>query len=715
MNVTENEDREAAGGSAEDRRSKVSGYWGDGEFTGNLARIHWMGSPVVRTYLDQLATGVPAPDWLAWALDHPLTRRGGLRRRGAGEGWRVLVLGCGAGWLERSIAGRPEIHRIDACDISEGAVAEAAVEARRHGLEEVIRYHVVDLNEEPPPGGPYDVIIAHSVLHHVENLEYAYPRLAAALEPHGMLVVNEYVGPRRFQFSEDQMAVINGVMARLPERYRRSLVMPGAVYPHKEVPTVEEMIATDPSESVRSDELLGFTRRHFDVREERAYGGTVLQHLLYDLIHNFDPGHAGDARLLSLLCLLEEALIREGALPSDYALQIALAKPGAEEGGKPDPEPEPAGRGALWPEPPQPPARAVRVTPGVLERVDDATRVPQPNAPRRTIHSRPLRDRRHGLDLDPVRDHVHRLASGDAQCDWVSWVLGTALGDEGAAAPEVSQLALPEGRRALILGGAGGGPWDAGWLVAALSASPAVSPRITAVDLLTVEAPEGGRWRWALQPGGPEGPVVGRWEGDRLPDLEAGAYGLVFANGWLGRAPDRRGVASRLAAALTPGGLLVGDEWIAPPDGRTDPRTLHYARQLAALLQPLAAPGAGLKERLRARLVDFELGWVRHRFGPPDLSLAEILGPSLELVVERPTGGALLQRVLAPGLDPALFTADGGGGGIEGGEGPGVEEGTGRSRPARDAFAALAAYLEELLGEAGTLSDEYACFIARRR
>jgi|GEM_PF-386592 len=711
MDVTENEAREAVAEGAEQRRSKVSGYWGDGDFTGNLARIHWMASAVVRIYLNQLASGVPTRDWLRTALCHPLTRGGELRQRAEGEGWRVLVLGCGTGWLERAIAGRPEIHRIDACDISEAAVAEAAAEARRLGLEETLRYHVVDLNEEPPPGGPYDVIIAHSVLHHVENLEYAYPRLARALAPHGMLVVNEYVGPRRFQFSDEQMAVINGALARLPERYRRSVMMAGAVYPHKEVPTVEQMIATDPSESVRSDELLAFTHRHFDVREERVYGGTVLQHLLYDVIHNFVPGDAGDARLVGLLCLLEEALIREGALPSDYALQIARAKPGAEVDAA-GVEVGEAERGALWPAPPQPPARAVRVTPELLLRDQDAAQVPEPGAaPRRTIHSRPVRDIRHGLDLGPVRRHVHRLATGDPGCDWVSWVLGTALGNLGAMAPGVARLAVPEGGRALVLGGPGGERRDAVRLMEAVSASPTISPRIAGIDLLAVDVVEAGRWRWALHAGGPEGPVAGRWEGDRLPELEAGAYGLVWTNGFLGRVPDRRGLASRLAAALTPGGLLVGDEWIGPTDGRTDPRTLHYARQVATLLQPLGAPGAGLKERLRERLVDFEHGWVRHRFGPPERGLGEILGPSLELVMERPTGGALLQRVLAPGLEAELFAA-GGGDGEARGDGEAEAE---RGRQARDAFAALAAYLEELLTEAGTLADEYACFIARRR
>ena len=86
-------------------------------------------------------------------------------------------------------------------------------------------------------------------------------------------------------------------------------------------------------------------------------------------------------------------------------------------------------------------------------------------------------------------------------------------------------------------------------------------------------------------------------------------------------------------------------------------------------------------------------------------SLHEILGDGLEILRQRGTGGALVQRVLAPGLDPSLFTPPGATG----------AEAESRAAEARDAFAALAAYLEELLTGAGVLAHEYVCFVARRR
>lgn len=630
-----------------------------------------MASPVVRAYLNQLATGDAATDWLTWVLQHPLLSTGPLADRGAGVGWRVLVLGCGGGWLERAIAVRPEIASIDACDVAEQAVAEARAEATRGGLAPKLSYHVVDLNHEPPPGGPYDLVIAHSVLHHVENLEYAYAELAQVLAPEGALVVNEYVGPRRFQFGDDQMAVINGFLARLPERYRHSVMMPGAVFPHKVVPTVEEMIATDPSESVRSDELLAFTRRYFRVAEEVAYGGTVLQHGLYDIVQNFDPTEADDVRLLGLLCLLEEALLREGVLPSDYALLLATQRvtlaDGAEEratnaaavalypqaetrlGGQSD-----SPRGGLWLAPRQPVPRAVPVEAILAATTASQSAEPAATAtavaPRLRIHSRPLRDRRHGLDLEPVRRHVHRLATGNPDCDWTSAVLGNLLPEGLPARP----------RRALVFDREGG------WLAAAVESSTRIGP----VDVDVVVMKPGDRDRPQLPP-----PI--------------GSYDLIFSNGWLGSAANRQHFASDLIAALAPGGFLVGDEWVGPEDGRTDPRTLGYARQVGELMQAPGAPPATAREVRRDRWVDFEHGRLRRLFGPRERSLDEILGPRAEILIERPTGGALLQRVLAPAWDLASETAE--------------------------TLASLTGFLEELLTEAGVMKSEYACFIARRR
>src|SRR5207253_4970651 len=128
----------------------------------------------------------------------------------------LLVLGCGEGWLERAVARWPFVAHIDAVDFAEQAVARAREAARGlpPGMAK-IDYGVVDLNRDELSADAYDVVVAHSVLHHVENLEHAYAQIERCMRPEATLIVNEYVGPNRFQYGDDVLAMINALLGAL--------------------------------------------------------------------------------------------------------------------------------------------------------------------------------------------------------------------------------------------------------------------------------------------------------------------------------------------------------------------------------------------------------------------------------------------------------------------------------------------------------------------
>ncbi|HEX2062519.1 MAG TPA: methyltransferase domain-containing protein, partial [Thermoanaerobaculia bacterium] len=263
--------------------------WNDARFTRRLAHANWMANTAVLMHLNERATGDPARDWLSsWA-----------HRWFAGDALRVLVLGCGEGWLERAVARWPFVARIDAVDFAEEAVARAREAAR--GIDK-IEYGVVDLNRDALRGDTYDVVVAHSVLHHIENLEHAYAQLERCMKRDATLIVNEYVGPDRFQFSDDVLSIMN--------------LLRGAIgAPPRTRPTVEEMIANDPTEAVRSSELLAFTSKFFDVRERKNIGGTILQHLLYEIVEGFRFDVPRERSALEMLCTIEAMLVDSGRVP----------------------------------------------------------------------------------------------------------------------------------------------------------------------------------------------------------------------------------------------------------------------------------------------------------------------------------------------------------------------------------------------------------------
>ena len=276
--------------------------WNDEERAKQLAHATWMANTAVLMYLNERATGDPARDWLSsWA-----------HRWFVGNDLRVLVLGCGEGWLERAVAQWPFVARIDAVDFAEEAVARAQDGAR--GIDK-IHYGVVDLNRDTLPSDAYDVVVAHSVLHHVENLEHAFDQIERSMRPEATLVVNEYVGPNRFQFSESVLTIMNAMLECLG-------------LPPKQRPTVEEMLANDPTEAVRSEELLPFLSATFEVLEQKDIGGTILQHLLYETIAGFRFEVPRERSIVEMLCTIEAMLVDRGVVPCDYVI-LAERKRGA--------------------------------------------------------------------------------------------------------------------------------------------------------------------------------------------------------------------------------------------------------------------------------------------------------------------------------------------------------------------------------------------------
>lgn len=300
--------------------------WNDASFTQRLVHANWMGNTAVLMHLNERATGDPAREWLnSWA-----------RQFFAGENLRVLVLGCGDGWLERGIATWPFVAHIDAVDFAADAVARAKAMAADIPK---IAYAVVDLNRDELPRDAYDVIVAHAVLHHVENLEHAYAQLHGALRERGTLILNEYVGPNRFQFSDDVLRVMNELFVCLPARLRRGAIQE-RVYDRRERPTVAQMIGNDPTEAVRAEELVGMTGERFRVVARRNIGGTILQHLLYDIVHNFRFDVPRERALVEMLCTIEAALVDAGTIPCDFVLLAARKQHGGKTRDDRPPRPE---------------------------------------------------------------------------------------------------------------------------------------------------------------------------------------------------------------------------------------------------------------------------------------------------------------------------------------------------------------------------------------
>lgn len=239
-----------------------------------------------------------------------------------------LSLGCGAGTRELHWAGLGRFSRIDAYDVSAPQIEQARRNAREQGLDTVLNFQVGSVYDQPVPEEAYDVVLVEHALHHFTPLREVLTRIERALKPTGLFVVNEFVGPTRFQWTARQVEAVDAVLTLLPKRLRRR-VGTAAHKARNSAPSILRMIMSDPSEAVESAEIRPLLREMFDVIDVREYGGTILSLALSEIAQNFMEGDEESMKALEMSFDAEDVLLTSGELSSDFALIVCRRSSGA--------------------------------------------------------------------------------------------------------------------------------------------------------------------------------------------------------------------------------------------------------------------------------------------------------------------------------------------------------------------------------------------------
>lgn len=216
---------------------------------------------------------------------------------------RALSVGCGAGALERDLVRRGLCDSVDAFDGSITSLDIARREAQQSGFTDRLRYFAADFNHCTFPRRAYDIVFFHQSAHHIARLERFFAQVLAALRPDGLVYLDEYIGPSRFDWNEKLLAPQQAFYRALPRSRRTTdaLALP--------------IQADDPSEAVRSSEIESRLRIGFEILERRPYGGTLLSLVLPAMSEV-----AEDALPYFIGC--ERALLAAG-MPSFYAVIVA--------------------------------------------------------------------------------------------------------------------------------------------------------------------------------------------------------------------------------------------------------------------------------------------------------------------------------------------------------------------------------------------------------
>jgi len=268
--------------------------------------ISWMADPTVREYINRSVD----PEKGEWPLDWFQRHLGNRRFR------RGLSVGCGAGSFERDLIGRNLVERVIGVDASVHSLAISRAEAANAAMADRIHYAAIDFNRISfPSRGKVDFVAFHQSAHHVSTLEMAFAAILEGISDDGVLYLDEYVGPSRFEWNNHRLLIARGIYRSIPREFRT----------HDELP--RPLAAADPSEAIRSSEILPLLHIGFDVEKVRGYGGNLLSLLFPNLKWRSIPDrHA----LVPFLIEMEKEILRMRDVTPFHVVVVARPKQGNE-------------------------------------------------------------------------------------------------------------------------------------------------------------------------------------------------------------------------------------------------------------------------------------------------------------------------------------------------------------------------------------------------
>ncbi|HEV2841967.1 MAG TPA: class I SAM-dependent methyltransferase [Chthoniobacterales bacterium] len=294
--------------------SLVSEYW-EQQFEKDRADPSlWTNNLIVVRHIYRLISGGSEEHWLPWFLNQYLPSDVIFERS--------FSVCCGDGAHELALAHSRRVKFIHAFDLSTGAIEQAKATFATAGIsKDTYRFEVADA-DDLQIDGKFDLLLSTSALHHVTQLETLLSRLSRMLDPHGYFVVLEYVGPNRFQWRDAQLNVINGILAQLDPRFLKE---------NRRIelgrPPLADFLAIDPSEAVRSEDILRLLPEYFTVEYLRNFNGTII-HPLYPLLdaRRTNANEPDFDSIVRMILWIEDFLIRAQVLSSDFIFAICRSK-----------------------------------------------------------------------------------------------------------------------------------------------------------------------------------------------------------------------------------------------------------------------------------------------------------------------------------------------------------------------------------------------------
>lgn len=239
---------------------------------------------------------------------------------------RGVSVGAGIGAKEMRLVTAGVVSDFDLFELSEERIARGRERASGMGLSDRVRFHHADAFASIEEAS-VDLVYWDMALHHMLDVDFAVGWSRRVLQEGGYFCMCDFVGPARFQWSDDSLELVTRIRASLPKRYLRDPYRSSGYRPAKIQRLDPQVLAKeDPSEAADSDRILEAVSRHFPDAQITKVGGVVYHLALRDIIHNFDEQNEDDRALLGALLLVDEVSIRGSRVDNHYATALGSKK-----------------------------------------------------------------------------------------------------------------------------------------------------------------------------------------------------------------------------------------------------------------------------------------------------------------------------------------------------------------------------------------------------
>jgi SAM-dependent methyltransferase len=266
-------------------------------------RLRWGHFPLIRAHVSKRIAGKEM-----FSIPVALLERAKASYSIAPPLAHAVSVGSGTGAKEVALAKGGYVANWDCFEISATRVDAARAKAAEHGLLDRFSFRREDAFEADCP--LYDMVFWSASLHHMPDIPRALRWSLDHLKPGGLFVMDEFVGPNRFQWTDETLEVASRVRERLDDRHLVVPEDPRRRFPRRmRRPDPQAVADADPTESVASGEILDRVAEFMPSAEIVHLGGVIYHVALSGILTNFTDR---DNELLRELLSLDGELADRG-------------------------------------------------------------------------------------------------------------------------------------------------------------------------------------------------------------------------------------------------------------------------------------------------------------------------------------------------------------------------------------------------------------------